>query len=334
MSKNDNPNMERTNRIRKYLEQISPDQHIESVREQLESGTEEDYAGDQLEVMRTDQDYGKGWDTLDVVISNKNLDRITPEGLDSLEAIIHEVGRPAIDIINDSFETPTGIWREIGIGETKKKIEKTIPSIGRIDVPNDPNRSYAGTGFVVGKNLIMTNRHVAKIFAEGLGQKNLKFITGQTAEIDFKHEIPRRNLPDPTPFNVTRVLMIHPYWDMALLEVDGLPEAHPMLALSPTPPEEIIGQKVVVIGYPGRDGRNNMKVQNKIFNNIFGVKRLLTGKLTDHRDISSFGNSVNAVTHDSSTLGGNSGSAVINIDSGKVVALHFAGAYLVTNYAV
>jgi endonuclease G len=43
---------------------------------------------------------------------------------------------------------------------------------------------------------------------------------------------------------------------------------------------------------------------------------------------------VNAMTHDASTLGGNSGSAVVDIDSGDVVALHFAGEYLKANYAV
>ena len=40
------------------------------------------------------------------------------------------------------------------------------------------------------------------------------------------------------------------------------------------------------------------------------------------------------MTHDASTLGGNSGSAVIDIDSGDIVALHFAGEYLKANYAV
>jgi endonuclease G, mitochondrial len=35
-----------------------------------------------------------------------------------------------------------------------------------------------------------------------------------------------------------------------------------------------------------------------------------------------------------STLGGNSGSAVIDVDSGEVVALHFSGEYLKANYTV
>jgi hypothetical protein len=40
--------------------------------------------------------------------------------------------------------------------------------------------------------------------------------------------------------------------------------------------------------------------------------------------IASFENVVNAMTHDASTLGGNSGSAVIDVQTGQLVALHFA----------
>jgi len=44
------------------------------------------------------------------------------------------------------------------------------------------------------------------------------------------------------------------------------------------------------------------------------------------------------MTHDSSTLGGNSGSAIIDVRTGEVIGLHFglhfAGLYLQANYAV
>ena len=43
---------------------------------------------------------------------------------------------------------------------------------------------------------------------------------------------------------------------------------------------------------------------------------------------------VPAATHDCSTLGGNSGSAVIDLDTGEVLALHFGGLYHQKNYSV
>lgn len=41
-----------------------------------------------------------------------------------------------------------------------------------------------------------------------------------------------------------------------------------------------------------------------------------------------------ATTHDASTLGGNSGSAVLDLTAGQVLALHFGGRYRVANYGV
>ena len=40
------------------------------------------------------------------------------------------------------------------------------------------------------------------------------------------------------------------------------------------------------------------------------------------------------ILHDCTTLGGNSGSVVLDLDSGKALGLHFSGRFLTTNYAV
>jgi endonuclease G len=64
------------------------------------------------------------------------------------------------------------------------------------------------------------------------------------------------------------------------------------------------------------------------------VKRLQPGVVRARAKVQSFENEVNAMTHDASTLGGNSGSAIIDVDTGEVIALHFAGEYLKANYAV
>ena len=66
----------------------------------------------------------------------------------------------------------------------------------------------------------MTNRHVAAIFARGLGSRSLGFKPNSRAGIDFLRE---RDRPDGTMFDVGRIVMIHPYWDMALLELKNAP---------------------------------------------------------------------------------------------------------------
>src|SRR5262249_17809746 len=151
----------------------------------------------------------------------------------------------------------------------------------------------------------------------------LSFSPGQAA--DFT---PGREEPDATndvTFHVERVVMVHPFWDMALLSIPDLKLAP--LNLAPVDPPA--GRRlVVVVGYPALDPRNNIDIQNQVFNKRFFVKRVAPGYVTGRRVIDSFSNQVNAATHDASTLGGNSGSAVIDVATGNVIALHFAGVYL------
>jgi endonuclease G len=178
--------------------------------------------------------------------------------------------------------------------------------------------------------MIATNRHVAEAFSQGLGL-NIRYRTGDAA-VNFKREIDTPD-DDSTTLAVLNVEMIHPYWDMALLKVAGLPTTD-MLRLSTTPPEEIVGRNVAVIGYPARDDRSDLALQDRIFGGKYFVKRLQPGVVRERAKVQSFQNQVDAITHDASTLGGNSGSAVIDVDTGDVVALHFAGEYLKANYAV
>jgi endonuclease G len=249
----------------------------------------------------------------------------------ALEAIVLPKLRPVVNIVGDTFSPPPSPWEFLGTDEFKQRIDKVIPSIGRVEVPGYPSVPYGGTGFVVGPHLLMTNRHVAEIFTKGLGQNDLIFRPGLSAAMDFKREVIGTA---PQLVSVTKVAMIHPYWDMALLEVSGLPASHPVLPISVKTPTELADRDVVVIGYPAQDWRNDRALQNQSFGGIFNVKRLQPGKLKVVRSIESFGRDVNAITHDASTLGGNSGSAVVDVLTGEVVALHFAGLYLDANFGV
>ena len=92
---------------------------------------------------------------------------------------------------------------------------------------------------------------------------------------------------------------------------------------------------VAVIGYPMMDFRtNNIPEQMTVFRGIFGRKRVAPGFLKGFATANSKYGPVEAVVHDSSTLGGNSGSAIVDLTSGLVVGLHCGGAYLQANYGV
>ncbi|MCA6115189.1 DNA/RNA non-specific endonuclease [Bradyrhizobium sp. WSM 1738] len=251
-----------------------------------------------------------------------------------LEAIIDADIRPAIDIINGTFTSTHPLWIKLSQDQTiKMRIERVIPSVGRIGLPGNRRYPYAGTGFVVGNGLLMTNRHVAEIFSRGLGSRLIEFLPNAKADVDFLREL--NGPPNPKTLAVEKTIMIHPYWDMAILKVDGLDHDHPTLELSLQDARELPeGHEIFVIGYPAFDPRNPSDEQQELFDGNYGVKRLQPGALHGRLGAASFGKTVPAAAHDCSTLGGNSGSAVFDLSTGQVLGLHFGGQYHQKNYAV
>jgi endonuclease G len=259
-------------------------------------------------------------------------EELDPEEQYVTEAIIIPDKRPAIDVQDGDYRVTHDLWLHYDTDAAiKQRLRAAIASIGRVELPEHPTLPYGGTAFVVGRDLMMTNRHVAEIFSSGIGMRNLRFRPGAKAGVDFLRE---RDRDGSIPIGVREVLMIHPYWDMAILKVEGLDERQLPLGLSLEAVEDLEGQDIAVIGYPAFDPRNDAAVQNQVFGGVYNVKRLQPGKLGARRAVTSFSSRVQAATHDSSTLGGNSGSAVVSAATGQVVALHFGGRYLDANFGV
>jgi endonuclease G len=310
-------NDERLRRLQTMLKQVS-DGALESIPRPAAAFESMDGGGDRID---------RGLDK----VTRDRLDQVTPDEQFGLEAIILPKLRPVVFITgNSTYEDLPDPWESLNPPEIKTRLGALFPCIGRVELPNSPLVPYAGTAFIVGNGRLMTNRHVAQLFAQGLGTK-ISYRPGGSA-IDFKRQ---KDTPDSDshPLVVKNVEMIHPFWDMAILNVDGLPSGQ-MLSLSVKTPEELVGSEVIVVGYPARDSRNDLQVQDEVFRGLYNVKRLQPGKVRPRAKIQSFETRVDAMTHDASTLGGNSGSAVIDVATGEVVSLHFGGIYLQANYAV
>ena len=246
-----------------------------------------------------------------------------------MEAIVVPFLRPVYDILNDTFPEAPDPWGELN--RQSQNVNAAICSIGRLEVGGLPGVPYGGTGFLVGPRLILTNRHVAELVTSSLGDLNLRFIPGRTAGVDLRQEV----IPSsPILLTVRRIRMVHPYWDAALLEVDGIPADRKPLSLASSAPQNLAKRLVAVVGYPAMDSRGDIPTQLKMFRGVFQKKRLLPGYTMGMRQIGSYGHTVEALAHDCSTLGGNSGSAVIDPATGQVLGLHFAGIELEANFAV
>ena len=248
------------------------------------------------------------------------------------ESIVLRRGRPVLAIKRGQAElvleaADTVTWRD-RLTTASAHITRAARSVGRIEVEGH-SLAWLGTGWLIAPDTIITNRHVAGefgrdtgtafVFREGLSG------TAMTASIDLLEEIGGQ---DSLAFRLTEILHIEgpdgP--DLAFLRVGQIAGDEPPvpIRLSETSqPDEL----VAVIGYPARDSRiPDADLMDKIFGNVYDKKRLAPGQLMEPRE--------GTLVHDCSTLGGNSGSVLLSLDTGDAVGLHFAGRFLQGNLAV
>ncbi|NJO14529.1 MAG: DUF2974 domain-containing protein [Thioploca sp.] len=334
----------RLQHLKKMLEQVGADPKdlATSLKPFLENITQDDAKRE----TNVEEDVNIATESLEL-LQQERIQDIDSDRQFALEAIVMRYYRPVVCISNGKIVTDElgSEWQHLGTdNKLKHIIESTFNSIGRIETSLS-SVPYLGTGFLVGKDnndrgILMTNRHVAEIFSTGIGNKNLQFRSGQKVAIDFLKECNQDDASNK--LTIEKILMIHPCWDMALLQVMGLDEEREPLTLNVDDPESLLGRKVVTIGYPGNkpeDDRSIQNIQDRIFNYIYNVKRLQPGILRTPMSFASYNRKVPVITHDCTTLGGNSGSAVLLLpkspnESIEVIGLHFAGEYLRANYAV
>jgi len=254
------------------------------------------------------------------------------EAYSTIEAIILGELRPAYFIANDRIVVDGDYDHLDVLTANKQALEAVATGVGRVDLIRHPTLPYAGTGWLIDDDIVVTNRHVAETFAEASWAGGHTFARGvfdepMEARVDTIRQIDADDVGERT-VEVTGILYVagprEP--DIAFLRVVPRPDL-PKLDLSTTPVAP--GLPVAAIGYPAWDGgRNDPDLMERLFKGVYNVKRFSPGLVhrTGHDDI--------LVLGDYTSLGGNSGSAVVDLATGKVVGLHFAGVFRDTNYAV
>lgn len=250
------------------------------------------------------------------------------------EAVVLLEGRPSLLIRGDRIEIPrSGIWVKPLIS-ARALMEPWLRSVGRVEIDDGFGSRHGGTGWMVAKGVVATNRHVAEGFSTRRGGQ-VVFLTNFTgkkyeARLDFREEYQN---PQQLEIAIDQVLYLQEHDpqkpDVALLKLkdDPLsPPPIPILASGPKP-----GSKIAVIGYPAYDPRygvDALEAARAVFGSIYDVKRLSPGEVMEVPDNSWY------FTHDATTLGGNSGSVVLDLASGLVVGMHFRGEFRTSNYAI
>jgi endonuclease G len=234
------------------------------------------------------------------------------------------INRPAFIIRNDQIDDVIQTHWKKRIDPYKEKVHKVIPSVGRIEIVGHPEYSWAGTGWLIyGTDIIVTNRHVAQKFAskqKETFQINTDYLGNPLrVRIDFKEEY---NVAESKEFDIEEVIHMteNDEPDIALLRVrknnsqgKKLPNGLRLSANAIRPNEEIF-----VVGYPSAHPTKEVKVYNFVFKGISEVKRLAPG------DMYPSGAAPYIYMHDCTTWYGNSGSPIIDLKTGEVMAVHYA----------
>lgn len=258
-----------------------------------------------------------------------------PPGLFVAEAVVLWDGRPSLLVQDDGFALPAAPeWRS-RLASAESALQLAIRATGRIELVDHPLTAMApfiGTGWFVTEDVIVTNRHVAEVFA-GSGQHGFFFHfnpdTGRATEVrlDLKEEASRTGSRDVAFLEVLHIeAPAGP--DMAFFRVrpDG-PLPQPIALAAKRAHED---EYIATVGYPGQDPRVPLHLLQTVFMGGFAVKRLAPGQVMDQDNaMPAWG-----FRHDASTLKGSSGSVVVSLESGSAVGLHFAGVFDVANSAV
>ncbi|WP_294537047.1 trypsin-like peptidase domain-containing protein [uncultured Rhodoblastus sp.] len=273
---------------------------------------------------------------------------LTTEQTQALHAFVHLLARPALRVVEDAIPAIPISWERLKTAH--ESVIRKIRGVGRIDASE---RRHVGTGWFAAENLLLTNRHVVGVLC-GLKphsdptwlDKLPSAVVATNAQWD--KDPSKRPVWDPaeapgaasaTTGTITKIRAHHPLLDMALLDVTGIANSKGLaLRMRASPPAALERHEVYVAGYPAVNPPQGVspEVAKLLFPDAksSGLKRVSPGQLVAIVDSLPIAANKPRGSHDSSTLGGSSGSPVVDFDNHHVVALHYSGLYGVANYAI
>ncbi|QVQ27793.1 trypsin-like serine peptidase [Achromobacter deleyi] len=254
--------------------------------------------------------------------------------LDALEVVVLVVGRPALRFPKGRVQAPLTDLGDnerwiILLGEARSHINRAASSVARLGrLRSDGNEEPIGTGWRLGTNLLVTNRHVVEKIVQDTTRDPAGWAlsAARPCVADF--------CMTDEPTCVKRLMIAslaycasEPAIDVAVLRLqpDGpkLPDAlevsfdEAKLGQYDDDLSSFSGQPVYVVGHPllHRPSAESLRV----FGDADGLKRFSPGYVT------ALVRTGSAFEHDCSTLSISSGSAVFDVYQHSVVGIHQGG---------
>lgn len=272
--------------------------------------------------------------------------------LGGLEAVIVTNGeRPVAYVIDDFVDsTQPAIAKSAWLAGLEARggaVRRVCAAVGRLDDPSG-SLGYQGTCWVIDDDLVMTNAHVLRaLTVDGTTTGALKSGIG----VDFAREIGAER--GDRRFAIESVVFVGGVGAPAHLQANqlnfdsldaavfkiarngrALPAPLAMAAAGPAL-RATAGTEIYCVGYPGAVGKTPPEVFERLFTGLKGYKRLAPGLILEAAGALADDPRGWIMTHDATTLGGNSGSAVVDLEGtgDLVLGLHFGGVLERRNWA-
>lgn len=224
--------------------------------------------------------------------------------------------RPVIPVVDGKLREIPPSWASLKA--VQEQVEATARSVGRLETASQSRSPYLGTAFVVAPGIIATHVFVAA---------EVKDVT--QLRIDFAD----RPSASTGKFRVTELLTVVAslmagvrQWELIFLRVVGQSDRGqplpPPVRLEIAELEKLpVGIPLAVIGYPSEDNRMGQELSRALLGESSGVKRVQPGFLLDWKG----SRTAAEIRYDCTTFGGNGGSPVINLRTGRIVGVHWGG---------
>jgi phosphatidylserine/phosphatidylglycerophosphate/cardiolipin synthase-like enzyme len=243
-----------------------------------------------------------------------------------------------IDTVNVSLDGDEARDLVAELNSAEAVVKPVMPLVGRIDVFGFPGSlDFVGTGWFVAADIVVTNRHVAQLIAQQEGASFVfsRGVAGKPISVSLNtvHEFDDLAAGQDRIFGVKEVLYIEKTSgpnDIAFVRINRRIDGARQGFIAISDANLAMNASVVTIGYPAKAPKRIIPDQNlmkDLYRDRYDVKRAAPGMIM-------IAERNNSAEHDCTTLGGNSGSVIIDPKTGKAAGLHFAGLYKQANYAV
>lgn len=240
-------------------------------------------------------------------------------GLEGLESLVLSDERPVLRVRDHELIETSKRWESALDYAVRRRLKRCIAATGRLQLAGSPPR-ITGTATLVAPSLFLTTSTAVDEFVVGSGRQ-LRLLNRKFPEIEMQAE----GTGASSILRVTRAVLRHPHWDIALLVCGNATPQQPVV-LATTPPPG--GVDVAVVGHPGDVNEELAHLRQSVYGGVFDVKRVMPGKFHGLRAELSGGVEVRAGREDSSTLSPDPGAPVFDVRSGLLLGVRFRSTYL------